>query len=583
MHGGRTAFWVNGEIIEDEGAAAAAGPARSSLLKFGWLLDPRPKPKDDAANKAMVEKLTALGECMNDPTTCGQQAVKKQRDESDIPAGYTYLGQFIAHEITFDDSNDTLKPGIDPNNLRTPQIDLDSLYGGELGPHDPDYEHLYEDDGVRLRVGSTSSVIPPGDPFPNDLPRFAHGGKLPRDEKLLREGERNPKTALIADERNDENLAVAQTQVAFIRFHNRVVEQLKAEGHHADGLFESARRAVVQHFQWLILHDYLPLLVDKVVLQRVRDEGAKWFEEKALRDGRPTMPLEFSAAAFRIGHTMVRASYNWNKYHATGSIFDDTPASVIKLFELTGFRGPRGDQFDPSVDGFSTGSDKPEGVKALLTLPSDWIIDWRRFYEFPQAADAPPQPCVNKASKLDTTLNFQLDKLEGFPHAKTDAAQKFIKAITARNLLRGHFLGLPTGEQVAEKLEKERRPGEELKLLKPEQLVEGPHEALLSDPLLSGQTPLWYYVLKEAEVLGKGKDGTGGHRLGPVGSRIVAETFVGLIKHSQHSILKDPGWTPRFGRPAQGGKPAKFEMTDLLRFAFGDDVDGENSVNPVGL
>ena len=317
--------------------------------------------------------------------------------------------------------------------------------------------------------------------------------------------------------------------------------------------------------------------MDKDVLRRVRDDGAKWFDEKALRDGRPTMPLEFSAAAFRIGHTMVRASYDWNKYHAAGSIFDDTPASVVKLFELTGFRRLRGDQFDPSLDGFSTGSDKPEGVKALLTLPSDWVIDWRRFYEFPRAAGAPPQPRVNKASKLDTTLNFQLDKLEGFPHAQTDMAQKFIEAITARNLLRGYYLGLPTGEQVAEAL------GLGEKALKPEQVAEGPHKALLSDPLLSGQTPLWYYVLKEAELLGTGEDGTGGHRLGPVGSRIVAETFVGLIKHSPHSILKEPGWTPRFGRPGQDGEPAKFDMTDLLRFAFGDHVEGENSVNPVGL
>lgn len=572
MHGGRTAYYVNGAIIFEDGAAAPAGPVQSSLLKFGRLLAQRPRLEGDEKG-AMIRKLTELGECMNDPTTCGQERAPK-RDESDIPSGYTYLGQFIAHEVTFDDSNDTLKPGIDPNNLRTPQLDLDSLYGGETGPRDPDYEYLYEDDGVRLRVGQTSLVTPPGDRFCNDLPRFANGGKRPRKEALVTKGEMNPKRALIADERNDENLVVAQTHVAFIRFHNRVVKQLQDEGHHGDGLFECARRLVVRHFQWLILHDYLPRLVDKEVFKRVRDDSAKWFDAKALRDGRPTMPLEFSAAAFRIGHTMVRASYDWNKYHDSERRFGDGPASVLKLFELTGFRRLRGERFNPSEDGFSTNSTKPADGEPLRTLPGDWIIDWRRFYEFPQAPGAPRQPRVNRASKLDTVLNFQLDKLEGFPDARTAVAKEVIKAITVRNLLRGYYLDLPTGEQVAHEL------GEEL--LKPEQVAEGPHKALLSDPLLFGQTPLWYYVIKEAELLGTGADGTGGHRLGPVGSRIVAETLVGLIKHSPHSILKEPGWTPRFGRPAQDGEPAKFEMIDLLRFAFGDDQRGENSVNPVG-
>jgi hypothetical protein len=565
MHGGRTAFFVKGEGVVVEppaaaGGATAAAPVQSSLLKFGRLLDRRPELKGDE-DEAMVRKLTELGECMNDPKTCGQQPVQMPDDDSDIPAGYTYLGQFIAHEITFDNTNETLKPGIDPINLRTPQIDLDSLYGGPNGPRDRRYSKLYEPDGVRLRVGKTSHVTPPNDEFCYDLPRDA-------------DCKENPKKAIIADPRNDENLPVAQTHVAFIRFHNRVVERLKVDGHYDDDLFECARGQVVRHFQWIIIHDYLPKLVDENVRQSVLGGTYKLF--KLDEPGGPTMPLEFSAAAFRIGHTMVRAAYNWNIYHDEARMFGDGPASVLKLFELTGFRSPRGDQFDPSVDGFSTNSTKPEGVKALLTLPSDWAIDWRRFYKFPQAGGA-PQPRVNKASKLDTVLNFRLDKLEGFPDAKTGKAQEVIKAITVRNLLRGYFLGLPTGEEVAKKLEL----GEDA--LKPEQVAEGAHKALLSDPLLFGKTPLWYYILKEAELLGKGPDGTGGHRLGPVGSRIVAETLVGLIRQSPYSILDAPGWRPRFGRPAQGGEPALFEMTDLLKFAFGDAERGENSVNPVGL
>ena len=573
MHGARTAWWVMGEDVVEEpapagGAPEAAPPPQSSLLKFGRLLD-RMEVLKGAADGAMIEKLTALGECMNDPERCDPQSAPEPSGESDIPSGYTYLGQFIAHEVTFDDSNDTLRHGIDPNNLRTPQVDLDGLYGGPKGPRDPKYAELYEADGIRLKVGMTERVIPPTTRFPNDLPR---AGELDKE---------NPKRALIADPRNDENLPLAQTHVAFIRFHNRVVERLRAKGHRDDGLFECARRQVVRHFQWLILEDYLPRIVDKAVLERVRAEGAPQFEKAAVGPFGPTMPLEFSAAAFRIGHTMVRREYDWNKYHDSARTFGDGPAHVHTLFGLTGFRRPRPGQSGTAASGFSTSSTKPEGVKVLLKLPGDWIIDWRRFYQFPQAPGGPPQPRVNMASKLDTVLNFQLEKLEGFSDATlqqgTEAKQlkKIIKAITVRNLLRGYFLGLPTGEEVA------RRLG--LEPIKPGLVAEGPHESILSDPLLSGQTPLWYYILKEAQLLGKNEKGEGGHRLGPVGSRIVAETFVGLIRHSPHSILDEPGWRPKFGPSAEGDAPAEFKMTDLLTFAFGAAAEGEHSVNPVGL
>lgn len=571
MHGRRMDYYVvvdNKVVKEREPAVAGAGgppagaPAQSSLLKFGRFLDRAEELKGDA-DEAMIRKLTELGDCMNDPTTCGQQPAAAQPDESVIPSGYTYLGQFIAHEITFDDSNETLGHEPEPHNLRTPQIDLDSLYGSAKGPRDDKYKELYEADGASLKIGTTTWVKPPGAEVVHcDLPRRAGDAA-------------NPKKALLADERNDENLAVAQTHVAFIRFHNRVVETLKAEGHHGDGLFECARRQVVRHFQWIILHDYLPRLVDEEVLAGVRGGTYKHKLFKPDAPGGPTMPLEFSAAAFRIGHTMVRAEYDWNSYHREGSLVGKR-VSVMRLFEQTGFRKPRGSQFDPFVDGFASKMWRPEGTK-LLTLPSDWVIDWRRFYEFPQAGGA-AQPGVNRASKLDTSLHFQLDRLEGGSGATLALTRQVVKAITVRNLLRGYFLGLPTGEAMAAAVG--------VTPLTPQKVAEGPHRAVLSDPLLSGKTPLWYYVLKEAELLGKARkedeDGKGGHRLGPVGSRIVAETLVGLIKCSPDSILEDTGWSPRFGRPAQGDEPAKFEMTDLLKFAFGNDPQGDNSVSPLG-
>ena len=137
---------------------------------------------------------------------------------SGMPAGFTYLGQFVDHDLTFDKTAVMLGANVTPAQLiqaRSPSLDLDSLYGG--GPSDPESAQFYEADGLHLKMGKTiaASGISAKDGF--DLPRAGVGSN--DDEK---------RKALIPDERNDENLAVAQTHLAFIRFHNRVVDTLPA-------------------------------------------------------------------------------------------------------------------------------------------------------------------------------------------------------------------------------------------------------------------------------------------------------------------------------------------------------------------
>jgi len=140
--------------------------------------------------------------------------------------------------------------------------------------------------------------------------------------------------------------------------------------------------------------------------------------------------------------------------------------------------------------------------------------------------------------------------LSGFPPDGLPANEK---SIEVRNLLRGFALGLPTGEEVAEWI------GE--KPLSPKEVASGPHQQLLSSSIFEGKTPLWYYILKEAEL-------NGANRLGRVGSSIVAETLVGLIKNSRYSILDAPNWQPRFTkRRVPGTDLPLFEMVDLLDFA----------------
>jgi Animal haem peroxidase len=134
---------------------------------------------------------------------------------SRIPAGFTYLGQFVDHDLTFDKTRVRLVEHVSPAELlqaRSPSLDLDSLYGA--GPTDPESAKFYAADGIHLKMGETDAV--------EDIPAM-EGFDLPRGAGTTAAARRK---AIIPDPRNDENLAVAQTHLAFIRFHNRVVDTL---------------------------------------------------------------------------------------------------------------------------------------------------------------------------------------------------------------------------------------------------------------------------------------------------------------------------------------------------------------------
>ena len=191
-------------------------------------------------------------------------------------------------------------------------------------------------------------------------------------------------------------------------------------------------------------------------------------------------------------------------------------------------------------------------------LKSEWVIDWRRFFDFTELGFEDDGREKNFARKIDTSFNLHLDEISGYPHGNFPKEQQ---AITVRNLLRGYSLGLPSGEQVAECI---KAPWS----LKRKEIVCGPHEDVLRDSVFEGNTPLWYYVLREAEINNRTAKTS---KLGPVGSCIVAETLLGLIKKSADSVLNEPEWHPKFGRrlPLQG-----YRMVDLLNFV--------DSIDPVG-
>jgi hypothetical protein len=433
---------------------------------------------------------------------------------SQIPAGFTYLGQFVDHDLTFDRTKVMLGENVSPAELlqaRSPSLDLDSLYGA--GPADPGSAKFYEADGIHLKMGKTLAAEGIAGKEGFDLPRGA-GTTAAAKRK-----------AIIPDPRNDENLAVAQTHLAFIRFHNRVVDTLPASVPPGQR-FAKARARVTRHYQWMLRTDFLPRICAAGVVSNVFNSGRKAFEVGVPATDVPTMPIEFSVAAFRLGHSMIRRAYDWNE------IFDDGFGTLDLLFT------------------FSAGSGNLGGG---ARLPSSWIADFRRLYDFKEAGRADlavPEAKFNRAMRIDTTLANPLQNLPGLAAGEDNLA--------FRNLTRAQMVKLATGQQMATFL---KSKGVTLTKLTTAQIRDGQNGATLEGltqvqrTALLNDTPLWFYILREGE-LNQGK-------LKGVGARIVAETFHRAIEGSRTSIVRNPAW-----RPKLGPNSTTFRMVDLLLFAF---------------
>ena len=327
--------------------------------------------------------------------------------DSGIPAGYTYLGQFIDHDLTFDRTDVALGTDITPAEMkqaRSPALDLDSLYGA--GPARPG-----------------SQVLPRRRPAPADGPHrgrrqrplAAHDGfDLPRTTP--RKHARSSRTP-----RNDENLAVAQTHLAFIRFHNRVVGTLGSVP--AAQRFKEARRLVVKHYQWMIRHDYLPRICDAAVVDDVFTNGRKIFEVGAGADQVPTMPIEFSVAAFRLGHSMIRRDYNWNKE------FDDGSGALFLLFAFSGTSGDLGNGCGCRATGSPTGGACTSSSRPRCRSPAGKF---------------------NRARRIDTLLSNPLKELPpGSFGAKQPPGDAIEANLAFRNLARAKMVELATGQGMA--------------------------------------------------------------------------------------------------------------------------------------
>jgi hypothetical protein len=460
-----------------------------------------------------------------------------------IPAGYTYLGQFIDHDLTFD-PNSSLQKQNDPDateDFRTPRFDLDSVYG--RGPDDQPY--LYKDrpadgGGIRFLLGRKTSD--PTSERPGELPRNAEG------------------RSLTGDPRNDENGIICQLQAVFLNFHNRVIDTLTAArpelDHHS--LFLEAQRIVRWHYQYIVLNDYLSRVVGEATWRHVYlgggDKPNPQIEFYKPHGSDAYMPVEFSVAAFRFGHSMVRPSYALRR--------NDT--SVGGGNSLESFTA---DERFHRIPIFSDRVEPDVSLNGFGPLPDDWEIDWNLFFctgEMPteMTQSGPDKGVLGVRAQTDTQATqpgYRIDTQLVDPLAMLppDVVSDGIPTLAYRNLLRGSAFALPSGQNVARALG--------LTVLSEAELWadtaggERGHDFSdgTSNPF-ARRAPLWFYILKEAELTRKAHvhDGKGGHHLGPVGGRIVAEVLVGIAYNDHTSFLyQDRDWTPHTERERSGFDP----------------------------
>ena len=537
---------VTGADATEAPRARRGASATGEGDRFGYLFpDAEPLPVIEAARlDALAE---AMAEAAGDVTRSG------------IPPLMTYYGQFIDHDITANTDRDNGKTftivgdSIAPlprdlvvsgiTNLRSGALDLDSVYGD--GPLDHPLEAVFRD-GPRMRLGQETDVtakFPQMErpPLPadkaSDLPRvgpLVAAGLL--DPSAVPAELRTPglepidsRKAFIGDGRNDENLVVAQLHTAMLRFHNAVVDVLPAGPDRER--FLAARQFVRHVHQWLVLNDYLPTICDQQVLQAVLDAGAPLYTQfRQARAGQVPpdsmpLPLEFSVAAFRFGHSMIREGYDYNRnFGQEAKIAPD--ASLALLFQFTG--------------------KSPDPFFGDPTLPNNWIVEWSRFVS--------PADERHEARPIDTRLSPTLLRLPN----ETGEPEDLMKHLARRNLRRGWLLNLPSAQSLIAALAAMGLPVGRV-LTQAELLSGATAEALIAGGF-DAATPLWFYVLKEAEVV------HGGQRLGPLGSRIVAETLAGLVINDPDSFWSlDPAW-----RPADALRPAGVaveSLKDLLKAA----------------
>ena len=508
----------------------AAGPGR--LAYFGRMFPKLAPFSPDADLATALSDLGTLANAMLEPgggvdTTQG--------------AAFTYFGQFLDHDITLDlepqpsaffsfAGDGKRAPLMDPDgeivyDYESKRFDLSSLYGGgpEVSPQ------LYDTDRVHFLVPENVNGVV-------DMPRNADG------------------SAIIVEKRNDENQITSQLHVAFLLFHNKIAD-LYGLG------FGGTRRLVIQYYQWIILHEFMPTMFGQQVIDDMLAGRHRVYDPGAFA-ARPIMAVEFSAAGYRFGHSMVRNAYSINPV-----ISPNNKNARNTLFAgVGGATGPAGGAGVPLT---------PAGdLHGGYPLTADHVIDWGNFVNGLFNPATPGQSLqvfkqIGGGDGLHMIGQSMFGQSPGVPLAGTGAglpiggpagaAPSGSNSIAYRDLVRGHFYLLPSGQDVAAALG--------VPPIDPATVID-PSVA----PGFTSGSPLWFYILYETYAQNKNSpvvndfDNTGTANdftqvaLGPVGARICTDVFLRLLEIDNRGILNG-----RFQpQPPLAPAAGQFGLADLL-------------------
>ena len=464
----------------------------------------RSKPCLLPASESTLEALRKLAEEMADPGEPPPGGNPLANFDSDNPAIFTYFGQFIDHDITARTDRDgnvtSIGKGelilpLEPDHVvqllrngRRPTLDLDSVFGdgpglvsgqaGVAGSGSATQSQILYDNQLKLQV------------FEED-----NGGNKRFDlirslevKKELENGTSLSKVsypATIADGRNDENVIISQLQTAFIKFYNAVYDA--RGGADPKKKYIRARQLATWAYQYVVVTDYLERVCEPAVVSDTLANGPRFIGVSAGRAG-SFMPLEFSTAAFRFGHSMIRPFYELNALSGN-----------VKIMDLLGTNG------NPNnFNGFD--------ISTVKQLAPQRIIDWNNFVG----------NGAQKARKIDSNIAKGLFNLP----LGDRQADPVLKHLARSNLFRGYNLSIPTGQAMCDAFGIIPMTAAQIRGGQGQNV-----EDLLKNSYLDQRTPLFYYILREAAFQ------QGGQHLGELGSRIVAETIINLLKQDPNSYL----------------------------------------------
>ena len=493
------------------------GPAPQTAMCFGTMF-PQLSRTFTYSDQAAAD----LAAAMQNPAPDAPGTNRGTADDSaTLPAEYTYLGQFIDHNLDFDQTPQPTA-NVDPStltNFESFRFDLNNVFGG--GPTvDP---QLYASDHRHLLVSGTLGT-PQADGFPTvrgnggvfDLARNSSG------------------QAILVEPRDDENQILSQISAAFVAFYNNFINQ---------GLsYAQARQLTVDYYQEIVLTDVLPAYVGQSTINTYLSFGANG----SAQVNTPNLPnanftpIEFSVGAYRFGHALVRNNYHINDIFPTTTDIDDN----VAIFDVNHF------QFGD----LSGGGPLPAPNRATTTSctattlcdqpnPAGHQIQWRYFV--PELAANPNDPGINFARQTQPAISPALFNLPAETIAGcSDVADPVCNgsgSLISRDFARGNFDGMASGQAIARALGCPAIPAPSINPTK--------------DAVFNTGTPLLYYVLAEAKQA---------HQvLGCAGGSIVAQTFIQVLWDTPNSILHTNfAPDPRLVKLAP--ETPKFSFGDLL-------------------